>query len=61
DIIKKTRKTKSAVSQHLRILRNLDLVKYHRENDKTVYQIKKGDVLKNIYKIENFYIRLLNK
>jgi DNA-binding transcriptional ArsR family regulator len=57
ELAQKTRKTAQTVSEHLRILKNLDLVKYHMEKKKVIYEIKKTKLLNEIIKIEEIFIR----
>ncbi len=57
DICKLIRKNKSATLQHLRILKNLDIVQYYMSGKNVIYKLKKGKIFNFIIDIENYYLR----
>ena len=57
ELTKFARKTNQTVSEHLRILKNLDIIKYHMEKKNVIYEIKKTKLLNEIIKIENIFLR----
>ena len=61
ELKKEIRKTKSATSQHLRLLKNLDLLKYYMKGNEVIYELKKSKIPNFIMEIEEYYLRIQNK
>ena len=47
------------ISQHLRILRQQNLVRFRTEKNQVYYQLKKGEILSILYKVNDFVRRKL--
>ncbi len=57
DLCTLIKKTDSATSQHLRLLKNLDIVKYYMKGSNVVYSLKKKFIADLLIKLEKFYLR----
>jgi ArsR family transcriptional regulator len=61
ELKKEIKKTKSATSQHLRLLKNLDILKYYMKGNEVIYELKKSKIPSFINEIEKYYLRIQNK
>ncbi|HON55441.1 MAG TPA: metalloregulator ArsR/SmtB family transcription factor [bacterium] len=57
EIKKYVNKNHSAVSQHLRLLKNLDVVQYFMKGNEIIYKLKKNKISHFIAELEKYYLR----
>ena len=57
ELAKKIHRKSQNVSQHLRILRQFNLVRFRTENKKVFYRLKRREVLRLLEKAEDFEMR----
>ena len=56
-IAKKLNRKNSNISQHLKVLKDLDLVKFHTEDGKVYYELKRKEIVNFIKLMEDNYKR----
>ncbi|HOO74273.1 MAG TPA: metalloregulator ArsR/SmtB family transcription factor [Tepiditoga sp.] len=58
EIIKISNFTQSNLSQHLKILRDADIVDYEKDGNKVVYSIKSQEIREMMTFLENNYVHM---
>jgi len=57
ELAKQTKRLESNISQHLKVLKNLDIVKYKTVGKNVEYSIKNKELIKRIFELEDLFMR----
>jgi len=57
ELSEKLNRAEPNISQHLKILKSIDLVKYRTEGKHVVYSLKNKEIIERIFELENFLSR----